>query len=212
MKKLLPLLIAAFTAQFLFGQSNVEAKKLLQESSAQMKSYPALSLDFSYTMENNRVDPPIVQKQEGTLDLKGDDYRLKTPQLEQLRTAKTVYTFLHEDEEVQISEYEEEDMGLSPARLLSFYETGYSYKLGGKETIGGKQIKYVILKPNASEEIDKIMIGINASTKDIYSMKQWGTNGTVTTLIVKSLNKNAKWPTNHFTFNKKDFPGYYISE
>lgn len=212
MRKLFPIIVAALCAQVLLAQSNKEAKALLQESTQTMKAYPAMEISFTYTMENKRVDPPIVQKQEGTLALKGEDYRLKTPMLEQLRVGTKLYNILHEDEEVQISEYEEEEMGMSPARLLSFYEKGYSYKMGGNETINGKKINYVILKPVASEEIDKIMIGIVANSKEVYSMKQWGTNGTVTTLIVNSITKNAKWPANQFQFKKSDFADYYISE
>lgn len=212
MKKLSLLILVAFCGPVLMAQSHVEAKALLKKASETMKSYPSMEIVFSYTMENQRVEPPITQKQEGTLALKGDDYRLKTPILEQLRVGTRLYNILHEDEEVQISEYEEEGMGMSPARLLSFYEKGYSYKMGGTETIKGQKITYVILKPIASEEIDKIMIGIKADSKEVYSMKQWGTNGTVTTLVVNKLNKNAQWPANQFKFDKKDYPGYYISE
>jgi len=213
MRKLLPLLAAFIVGHALFAQSHVEAKALLKESSAKMKSYPALEIEFSYTFENTRVEPPIKQVQMGTLALKGDNYRLKTDLLEQIRVGAKLYNILHDDEEVQITSYEEdEDAGLNPSKLLSFYEKGYSYKMGGTETVNGRKITYVILKPVASEEIDKIMIGIDASTKEVYSMKQWGTNGTVTTLVVKKLTPNAQWAANPFQFRKADFPGYYISE
>lgn len=210
MKKFFLLLIAALVAKGLMAQSHVEAKQLLKEASTTMKSYPAMDISYRFNLENNRVDPPILQILEGTVALQGDNYRLKMDEMEQIRTGKTLYTILHEDEEIQKSEYDEEDMGLSPSTLLSFYEKGYSYKMGGNETIDGKRITYVILKPIASEEIDKIMIGINSKTKEVYSMKQWGTNGTVTTLTVLKLNKNAKWPANYFTFSKADYPDYYM--
>ncbi|QNR24398.1 LolA family protein [Croceimicrobium hydrocarbonivorans] len=213
MRRLFPLLVAAFAGQLLLAQSHTEAKALLQEASKTMKAYPALEISFTYTFENTRVEPPIKQEQKGTLALQGENYRLKTDLLEQLRVGKKLYNIYHEDEEVQVNTYEESDeAGLSPARILSFYEKGYSYKMGGKESINGRNIQYVILKPTASEEIDKIMIGIDAQTKEVYSMKQWGTNGTVTTLIVTKLVKNAKWPANQFKFVKADYPGYYISE
>ncbi len=213
MRKIFTILMAAFAGHFLLAQSHVEAKALLKEASEKMKSYPALQIEFSYTFENTRVDPPIKQVQKGSLALKGDDYRLSTEVLEQIRIGTKLYNILHEDEEVQISTYEEEEeAGINPSRLLSFYEKGYSYKMGGSETIKGRQITYVILKPVASEEIDKIMIGIDAKTKEVYSMKQWGTNGTVTTLVVEKLTPNAKWTQNPFQFRKADYPGYYISE
>lgn len=214
MRRLLPLLIAAFAGHYLVAQSHVEAKQLLKEASTKMKSYGSLEIKFNYTFENNRVDPPIKQVQSGTIAIKGDDYHLTTESLEQIRIGNKLYNILHDDEEVQITTYEEEDedAGLSPTRLLSFYEKGYSYKMGGTETVNGKKITYVILKPVASEEIDKIMIGIDSETKQIYSMKQWGTNGTVTTLVVEKLTPNPTWTKNPFQFRKSDYPGYYISE
>jgi outer membrane lipoprotein-sorting protein len=214
MQRFLLVLSVALMAPFVSAQSNKEAKSLLQEASKTMKSYPALELNFSYTFENTRIDPPIKQVQKGTLALRGEDYRLKTELLEQLRVGTKLYNILQEDEEVQVSTYEEEDEadGISPARMLSFYEKGYSYKMGGTETIKGQKIVFVILKPIASEEIDKIMIGINQQTKEVYSMQQWGTNGTLTTLVVESLKRNAQWPAHYFTFNASDFDGYYISE
>ncbi len=198
----------------LHSQTHVEAKNLLQEASKTMKSFPALEIDFEYNFENTRVDPPIVQKQSGTIAIKGDDYRLKVGGLEQLRVGNKLYNILHDDEEVQVSTYdeEEEDQGLTPSKLLNLFEKGYSYKLGGKESIDSKVIQYIILKPIASEEIDKIQIGILKGSNEVYSMKQWGTNGTVTTLKVKALRKAAKWPANYFSFNRSQYADYYISE
>ncbi len=207
-------LLLSFLSLQISAQSHLEAKKLLNEASETMKSYPALEIAFNYTFENSRVDPPIVQSQEGTIAIKGDDYRLNLNGMEQLRVANKLYNILHDDEEVQVSTYddEEEDQGLTPSKLLNLFQKGYSYKLAGSETIAGKKIQYVLLKPNASEEIDKIQIGIDTKTKEVYSMQQWGTNGTSTLLKVKSLKKDAQWPENYFRFDKAKYADYYISE
>ncbi len=195
------------------GQSHSEAKALLQKASETMKSFPALEIDFEYNFENNRVDPPVLQSQTGTIAIKKDDYRLKVGGMEQLRIGSKLYNILHDDEEVQISTYDEEDdQGLTPSKLLGLFQKGYSYKLGGKEKVNGQEVQYIILKPNASEEIDKIQIGVFSKSKEVYSMKQWGTNGTVTTLKVKDLRKNAQWPANYFRFDKANYTDYYISE
>jgi outer membrane lipoprotein-sorting protein len=190
-----------------------EAQALLKAASDKMKSYATMSIDFSYKFENTRVDPPIVQNQNGVLAVKGDNYHLSLPGMEQIRNGNKLYNILTDDEEVQITNYEpSEDPGLTPSSILNSFKKGYSYKLGGKETVAGKQIEYVILKPTASEEIDKIMIGIEKATKHLYNMKQWGTNGTVTTLTVKKLKPNPELPAGHFEFKKSDYPGFYIAE
>jgi outer membrane lipoprotein-sorting protein len=199
----------------LFSQaSHVEAKALLEESSAKMKSYASISLEFSYTFENRKVEPPVVQNQSGSIALKGEDYHLKLESIEQIRAGKKLYNILNEDEEVQISSYdnEEEDEGISPSKILSSFSKGYSYKLGGTEQIAGKTIQYIILKPVNTLTVDKIMIGIEKSSKHVYSLQQWGSNGTVTTLIVNSFKSNPKLPASYFTFNRADYQDYYISE
>lgn len=200
----------------LFSQaSHVEAKALLEESSVKMKSYASISLEFSYTFENRKVEPPVVQNQNGSIALKGEDYRLKLEVIEQIKAGKKLYNILNEDEEVQISSYdndEDDDEGISPSKILSSFSKGYSYKLGGAEQINGKTIQYIILKPVNTLTVDKIMIGIEKSSKHVYSLQQWGSNGTVTTLLVNSFKANPKLPANYFTFNRADYQDYYISE
>lgn len=207
------LLVSLFSSQ-LQAQNHAEAKALLQEASQTMKAYKGVEIDFIYTFENTRVDPPIRQKQIGTIGIQGDDYRLKVGAIEQLRIGNKLYNILHEDEEVQVSSYDEEseDQGLTPSKLLNLFDSGYSYKLAGSETLAGRKIQYVLLKPNASEEIDKIQIGIDTKTKEVFSMQQWGTNGTATILEVKKLRKINKWPQGYFKFQEEKYADYYISE
>jgi outer membrane lipoprotein-sorting protein len=215
MHKFLSLLGAVLISTSLFSQaSNAEAKSLLDASSTQMKSYQSISLEFSYTFENHKVDPPISQTQTGTIALKGEDYHLKLNDMEQIRAGKKLYNILNEDEEVQISSYEEgdDDEGISPGKILSSFATGYSYKLGGNEKINDQTIQYVILKPVSTLNVNRIMVGIEKSTKHIYSLQQWGSNGTVTTLKVQSFKANSSLPISYFEFNRADYQDYYISE
>ncbi len=191
-----------------------EAKALLNEATAKLKGHSQLYLEFSYHFVNKRVEPPVMQEENGTIAVKGDNYHLMFMGIEQIRQGNKLYTILREDEEVQITAYdpEEAQQGLTPTSLLSAYEKGYSYKLGAKKKVDGKNVQYVVLKPNASEEISKIMIGIFTGSKQLHSLKQWGTNGTELTLTVTSFEPNKALPANYFTFNKEDYPGYYISE
>lgn len=195
------------------AQSNVEAKKLLERASTELKSHDQVFMEFSYNFENNRVDPPVVQKETGKIAVKGDDYRLEIMGMEQLRQGNKVYTILRDDEEVQITDYDqEENSGLTPTAILESFQSGYSYKLGGSEDVDGKKIKYVILKPIASEEIDRVMVGIEADTYRLYNLQQWGTNGTLTTFKITSYQPDKSLPTGYFIFDKNDYPGFYIAD
>ena len=215
MSKFLSLCGALLFSFSLFSQaSNQEAKTLLEKSSSKMKSYPIIALDFSYTFENVKVEPPVKQVQEGTIAIKGEDYHLQIEGIEQIRSGKKLYNILNEDEEVQISNYEndEEDEGISPSKILSSFSKGYSYKMGEREQVEGKTIQHIVLKPINTLTVEKIIIGIEASTNHVYSLKQFGTNGTITTLKVKSFNSKPQLPANYFSFNRADYQDFYISE
>jgi len=215
MYKLLSLSSVLLFSLSLFSQaSNLEAKSLLEKSSAKMKSYESIALDFSYTFENVKVEPPVKQVQEGTIAIKGENYHLKIEGIEQIRAGEKLYNILNEDEEVQISSYEndEEDQGLSPSKILSSFSKGYSYKMGESKQVDGKTIQYVLLKPTNTLKVEKIIIGIEKTNNHVYSLQQFGTNGTITTLKVKSFESNPKLPANYFSFNRADYPDFYISE
>lgn len=194
--------------------SSKEAKELLATATAKLKSYEQLYITFSYNFVNTRVEPPVTQNESGNIAVKGDNYHLNFMNIEQIRSGNKLYTILKEDEEVQVTAYdaEAEEQGLTPTSLLSSYEKGYSYKLAGSEKIEGKAIQYILLKPVASEEIDKIQIGIYKQSNQLYSVKQWGKNGTELTLTIKSFEPNKKLAPGYFSFNRKDYPNYYISE
>lgn len=197
-----------------FAQSShEEAKALLNDASKKLKSYQNISLSFDYSFENKKVQPPVSQSEKGTIAIKGDDYRLKFMGVEQIRSGNMLYTILKEDMEVQVTEYdEEEDQGLTPSSIMNLYQKGYSYKIGKTYKENGITLHEVHMKPVASEEVKKIVIVIEQESKKIVSLTQWGTNGTVTTFTIVSFEPNKKLPANFFTFNKKDYPGYYIAD
>ncbi len=194
------------------AQSTNAAKEMLERASAKLKAAKTVRIDFSYSFENTRVSPPVKQQEKGTLETMGNRYRLKLMGTEQIYDATTVWTVLHADEEVQKSPVKDAqgNEATTPLRLLELHRKGFSYKLGGTETIGGRTIDYVVLKPNASEEIRSIQVGIDKKTGLVYSYTQTGVNGTVTRFIVDKILLDTAIPASRFVFNAKDFPGYYI--
>ncbi|MDR9373647.1 MAG: outer membrane lipoprotein carrier protein LolA [Schleiferiaceae bacterium] len=214
MRILLALFLLASSFSPATGQPTYkQAKTLLEEASQKMKSYKTVQIDFDYQFANNRVDPPITQTKAGQITLQGDDYRLSMPSMKQLRMGNKLYNILPQDKEVQVTTYQPDaEEGLTPSKILNLFDQGYSYQMGGSETVNGQKVRYVILKPNASESIDKVMVGIQADSKQVHSMKQWGTNGTVTTLTVKEVSPNPDLPQGFFRFDKSDYPGYYIAD
>jgi|GEM_PF-195115 len=194
------------------AQSTEAAKQKLEKASAQLKAAKTVKIAFTYSLENKRTTPPIQQQEKGTLETMGDRYRLKLMGTEQICDGQFVWMVLHADEEVQKKPVKDGqgNEAMTPLRLLELHRKGFSYKLGGSEVVHGKTIEYVVLKPNASEDIQSIQVGIDAKTGLVYSYTQTGTNGTVTRFVVDSIQLNAALPASRFVFSPKEFPGYYI--
>ena len=127
-----------------------------------------------------------------------------------------MYTIVPENEEVTIESPNEEDQNtISPSKMLTFYKKGYNYKWDIVQTIKGRKIQYIELKPiKADSEISKILLGIDIQTKNIYNLIEIGKRGTKTIITVSNFKTNQPLSKNTFKFDKDKYQkeGYYISE
>jgi len=201
MKKLLTLATVFFISVQTFAQS--DAKKLLDDVSAKLKTYKTLSLQFTYSINGKDT--------QGNLDLENSKYVVNFMGVTQIYDGKKTYVINPSDEEVTISSTQPNE-ALSVAKVLSFYTSGYSYKMDIKQKEAGKTIQYVKLTPTGkSSDVKEVLLGIDTATKMIYKKIDVMKNGSKTILTIKSFKTNPSFPKNHFTFTKSKYPNYYIN-
>ncbi len=174
MKKIIALLLITLSVNA-FAQN--KGKALLNEVSQKVKSYDNISIDFKYVLENTAES--IKQVTKGDVVMQGDNYKLNILGITRLFDGKTLYSISPEDEEVTISsENDDENDAITPSKMLSFYEDGYTYALDIEQNINGRKIQYVKLTPiDSSSEIKTILLGIDSKTKNIYNLIQMGKRG-----------------------------------
>ncbi|WP_136480881.1 LolA family protein [Cognatitamlana onchidii] len=208
MKRIITILILTFSIHT-FAQINAET--LLKEVSEKVKSYDNISLDFKYVLEN--TSEHIKQETKGDVVMQGDKYRLNILGVTRLFDGKALYSISAEDEEVSItSNIDEDNNSITPSKMLSFYEDGYTYKLDIEQNIKGRKIQYVKLIPiDSNSEIENILLGIDAQTKHIYNLIQTGKNGTKTTLTVSTFETNQPLSKTLFVFDANKYKDYYIN-
>lgn len=192
-------------------QTSVEAQNLLELASKQMESYDNIEFEFSYVL-NNRMEQ-INQENSGQVTVSKEKYKLKFLDAIQLFDGKALYTIVPENEEITITQAEEEeDFGLNPKELLQFYKEGYDYHWDISQRVKGKNIQFVKLIPTQEDgEILSLLIGIDTQQNHIYKLIEVGENGTVTTLTINGMKVNSSLPENFFVFNQADYPNYYIN-
>ena len=188
-----------------------KAKTLLNEVSKKVKSYQNISIEFKYVLENTAEK--IKQETKGDVVLQGEKYKLNILGVTRLFDGKKLYSISSEDEEVTISsEKDSEEDAITPSKMLSFYEDGYTYAMDIEQNINGRKIQLVKLTPiDSKSEIKYILLGIDTQTKHIYNLMQIGKNGTKTTLTVNSFKTNEPLSKSLFTFDANKYKGYYIN-
>ena len=98
-----------------------DAKTLLDEVSAKVKSYDNIALDFKYVLVN--IEEDINQETRGNVTIQGDKYFLNILGITRIFNGTTLYSISPEDEEVTISSDNSQDEStITPSKMLSFYE------------------------------------------------------------------------------------------
>ncbi len=210
MKKLV-FILAAILSFNVQAQSSQNAEQLLNEVSSKVKAYDNMVIDFKYALENTAEN--VSQEARGDVSIDGEKYVLNLMGTTQMFDGKKIYTIIPEDEEINISNYVEEDNNsITPSKMFSFYEEGYNYEMDIAQNVKGREIQYVKLTPKDSDaEIKNILLGIDKQTKHIYNLIQTQDNGTKITITVKSFKTDQPLAKNLFTFNEDRYSDYYIN-
>ncbi len=188
------------------------ARTLLNEVSAKVRGYDNIVIDFKWNLNNAKEG--VNQDTRGNVSIEGDKYLLNMMGTTRMFDGQKIYTIVPEDEEVTISSYStEDDKEITPSKLLTFYEKGYTYEMDITQNVKGRKIQYVKLRPiDSKAEIKDILLGINVQTKHIYRLIQTDANGTKYTLTVNSFKTDQPLSKTLFTFDQAKYEkdGYYI--
>ena len=194
------------------AQNDAEAKALLDEVGAKVKQYDNIIIEFKYELDNETEN--IKQTTKGNVTIAGDKYILNVMGITRMYDGYTLYTISPEDEEVTISSDNTEEEGtITPSKMLSFYEEGFTYKNDIVQNIKGRNIQYVQLSPmDTNSEVEQVLLGIDTSTKHIYNLIEVGKNSTKTTLTVSSFKTNQPLSKTLFSFDESKYPDYFINK
>jgi len=207
MKKYFSLIIVLLGTVTLFAQQDPEAKKILDKLSETTKSHKTISTDFKVTFKNLKDN--IENSSEGNIVIKGDMYRLKFMNTEAFFNGKTLWNYLPEVNEVNITEPEpdDEDIFNNPKRLFTIYEDDYKYQLIGELEENKSAYALIDLYPfNANEEYSRIRIQVNTDDYFLSSATIFGKDGSHYTIHIDNYQTNKKYEDSYFIFNENDYP------
>ncbi len=199
---------------FLIGITTVQAqsaKSLLDEVSKKVKGYTNIVISFKYALNNPAEN--VSQETRGDVTLQGNKYLLSLMGTQRMYDGKKIYVIIPEDEEINISSQDEDDdNSITPSKMLTFYEEGYSYKMDMVQDLNGRKIQFIKLTPiDSKSDLKEILLGIDKQTKHIYKMVQKLNNGTNVTFTVNSFKTNQPISETLFKFDESKYENYYIN-
>ncbi len=206
-------IILSITFFLMIGVANAQeakAKEILNQASEKSKNYKSLSGTFDYVLENSTAG--VSDKSSGSFKLKGEKYFVDVMGYLNYFDGKSVYSYIKDANEVTITEpdLEDEDF-MSPSKLLSICEKGFTYNYVSETTENGERLHVIDLFPeDKSKEFSRIILKINKSSLLITSMKSIGKSGDNVTVNVTKYRTNTDLKESEFQFQESDFPGVEI--
>jgi len=207
MYRLLTFITTLLISFSLLAQSDPKAKEILDQLSKKTKSYSTIKADFNYTLDN--IEDDIHETQSGSIAIKGDKYFLQIAGQEIRSNGKTIWTYLKEAEEVQISEIEEDNEDLiTPTSIFTMYEKGFRQQFISEKNIGGVNTAIIHIFPLDLDEksYHTVKLYINKDKMQISKVEIMGKEGETYTYTIKSFQANVNLSDDYFSFNTASYP------
>jgi outer membrane lipoprotein-sorting protein len=202
--------IALFFIAFMgFSQSDQRARDLLDQVSEVYAGYETMSMSFAYQLDN--AAEGISQKEEGTILVANDKYKLSILGIQQLFDGTSIYTIDDMNEEVIVQDESSLDNPLNPLDIFDFHKEGYLLQWDIAQRVSGRDIRYVKLIPTEPKSQSKyLLLGIDTASNHLYKIIDLGINGTDTTFTVQEFVPNAPIEPETFVFDEDKYANYYI--
>jgi outer membrane lipoprotein-sorting protein len=193
------------------GQSDPNAKKILDAVSTKFKTYKGVQASFTFTTEDAKGKVQGTKK--GTLLMKGTKYRVTLAGGQDIFCdGINIWTYDKSANEVTLSKFDPGQNTITPQKLFTnFYDKDFLYKLNGEKKQAGKTLQEIELTPyDKSKPFFKVYVLVDKATQTIYSTRVMEKSGNRYTYTVSSLNGNANLQDAQFVFDKKKYPNVEV--
>lgn len=198
------ILIALLTLP-VFGQQQMQAKAVLDKTAAAFEKAGGVKATFRVQASSQGRS---LGTSGGTIQLKGDKFLLRTPEVITWFDGETQWSYLVESEEVNISlPTPEELQGMNPYALLYLYRNGFASQMGTSQTYQGKQTYEIILTTTDKKEpLSRIVLYVTKDSYQPVGIVAETRNKNRSEITVTGYQAGQKYADSMFAFEKKQYP------
>ncbi|MDO1447091.1 outer membrane lipoprotein carrier protein LolA [Rhodocytophaga aerolata] len=193
----------------LMAQKDKRAEEILDAMSDKYKAFHAFKAQFTYTMESPSAG--VNETYNGDLTVKGPKYYMNLGEQEIINNGSTVWTYIKETNEVNISDYEPDEDEITPSKIFSIYKKGYKYNFVEEKKEGGQVYEIVDLIPeDKNKNIFKVRITVNKKDRSMKSLRVFEKSGNRYVYTVNRFTPVETIDDNFFAFDKSKYKGVEI--
>jgi outer membrane lipoprotein-sorting protein len=204
MRKMWTLLMMSgmFISPFAQVDDAQKAKKILDELSAETKTYKTVTIDFKLSIKGTEVN----SSSSGKAYTKGKNFYYETEDRKVFGDGKTVWTYLVEENECYIDNLEEVDGGINPTELLNIWEKNFKYLYSKEVTAGVHEIKLFPIDTKKSK-YHTVVLTVDSNKKRINKVVIKTNDNVMIQFTITNLVPNTDISDESFKWNKAKFKG-----
>ena len=193
------------------AQYDAKAKVILDKVAAKYNSLKAYKATFTYNIFSPIAE--VDETQKGKITVSGSKFLLDLGAQQIINDGKTVWTYLKDEEEVNVMDYEPEEGEITPSNIYTMYQKGYKYTLSESMVENGVTYDVVDLNPiDKDNEFFKVRLIINKSNSTIKRWKIFEKNGNRYLYNINTFIENPALPSKTFGWDKAKFPNVDIND
>ncbi|MDR1632681.1 MAG: hypothetical protein LBR97_07365 [Dysgonamonadaceae bacterium] len=210
MKKIITILVLS-TALFTpaMSQKDAKAKELLDKSSVALEQAGDVSAYFTLNIKDeiNKAS----QAFDGTILMKGNKFKIDTPDQNIYFDGKTQWIYRKSYEEVNVTQpASEEIQALNPKSIFAIYKKNCNYKyVGTKTDIKMRKVQEVNIFPQKGE-ISQITIQINTTDYFPVSFHIFYKNKIENIIYINKYQTKQNFSDSQFVFDNTQYPDVEI--
>ncbi len=170
--KILGVLLILGLAAAAHAQKDAKASEILNAVSEKYQKIPSFKASVRQEVISTNGNK-VIDSFEAKITVKGNKYRLEIGEQEIYNNEKTVWTYLKEQNEVNINNYspDSEDAVNSPAKIYDLYKKGFKYVYLGEQKADGQTYDMVDLAPEFPDKVNYFRILLHI--KKDKSISSW---------------------------------------
>jgi outer membrane lipoprotein carrier protein len=211
MKKSILVFVGILLGNFSIAQYDPKALDVLEAMSKKYKAFTSFEAQLISSLVNESAG--VKDEFKPKLTVKGDKYRLELEEQQLYNNGTTVWTYLPNEKEVNIDNFDPKTEDLNPSKIFEMYKKGFKYLLTGEKSEGGVTYYEIDLVPEKKDaQYFKVKMMISKKDKSVQSWTMFDRGGNRYKYTITKFIPNVKVEDSFFTFDPKKFPGVIVND